>query len=234
MDIVLGFFGVSTLIFVSIDILWTTLLIAGGGPLTNRLVSAVWSFFLLLDNKTGKLKILPFGGLAIILVNLVCWVGLIYLGWILIFCSQEQAVLHGKSLLPADLSSRIYYTGYTLITLGIGDYVPGTAFWQFVTIIASANGFIFLTLAITYLLPIVSSVVQKRQFGGYIFSLGATPAGILNNAWNGQDYRALSSHFSSLALQVLELGQKHLAYPILHCFSYSRTTKRYCTKYCST
>lgn len=218
MDFLWAILGICILIFISLDILWTTLLIAGGGPLTNKVISGVWSVFLTLNKKSGKHRVLPYGGVVIILVNLVCWVGITYLGWVLIFCSHDQAVLESQSKLPADLVSRIYFTGYTLITLGIGDYVPGTDLFKVITIIASANGFIFVTLAITYLLPIVSAVVQKRQFGSYVFSLGGTPASILNSAWNGKDYSSLKTHLTSLVPQVLELGQKHLAYPILHCF----------------
>lgn len=218
MDFLWAILGICILIFISLDILWTTLLIAGGGPLTNKVISGVWAVFLTLNQKSGKHRILPYGGVVVILVNLVCWVGLTYLGWVLIFCSHDQAVLESQSKLPADLVSRIYFAGYTLITLGIGDYVPGTDLFKVITIVASANGFIFVTLAITYLLPIVSAVVQKRQFGSYVFSLGATPASILNNAWDGKGYSALSPHLTALLPQVLELGQKHLAYPILHCF----------------
>ena len=218
MDVLWTILGICLLAIASLDILWTTLLIAGGGPLTNKIISGVWSLFLFLGNKISKRRILPYGGLVIILINLICWIGLTYLGWVLIFCSHEQAVLVSQTMAPADTLERIYYIGYTLITLGIGDYVPGTDFWRIITIIASANGFVFVTLAITYLLPVVSAVVQKRQFGSYVFSLGATPTSILNNAWNGKDYSALTSHFSSLVPQVLELGQQHLAYPILHCF----------------
>lgn len=218
MDILWAVLGVLLLILISIDILWTTLLIAGGGPITNLIVSFVWSKFLFLHRKTKNHKLLSYGGLVVIIVNLVVWVGLTYLSWVLIFSSQEQAILQGETKAPADLGSRIYYVGYTLITLGVGDYVAGSDLWQIVTIIASANGFIFVTLSITYLLPIVSSVVQKRSLGGYIFSLGETPCKILSNAWNGKDYSELSSHFPSLSSQILELSQKHLAYPILHCF----------------
>ncbi len=218
MDVLWTILGICILAIASLDILWTTLLIAGGGPLTNKIISGVWSLFLFLGDKMGNDRVLPYGGLVIILLNLITWVGLTYLGWVLIFCSHDQAVLDSQTMVPASTVERVYYIGYTLITLGIGDYVPGSDFWRIVTIIASANGFVFVTLAITYLLPVVSAVVQKRQFGSYIFSLGGTPTSILNNAWNGKDYSALTNHFSSLVPQVLELGQQHLAYPILHCF----------------
>lgn len=213
-----GIIGILVLVFVSLDILWTTLLIAGGGPLTNKVITVLWPFFLFVHKRTGNHKFLSYGGLVIILINLLCWVGLTWLGWSFIFISDEQAILESSTLRAADLGSRIYYVGFILITLGIGDYIPGNNFWQIITTIASANGFIFITLSITYLLPIVSAVIQKRQFGGYIFSLGDSPNNILNNAWNGDDYDALSPHLSALTPQILELGQKHLAYPILHCF----------------
>lgn len=220
-----GIIGIIILGLVSWDVFWTTLLIVGGGPLTNKITSWVWKFFLHFHKRKKNHKLLSYGGLVVILLNLFLWVGLTWMGWVFIFSSHEQAVLQSETLIPADLASRVYFTGFTLITLGIGDYVPGSGLWQILTVVASTNGFIFVTLAITYLLPIVSAVVEKRKCGAYIFSLGSSPAQILLNAWNGNDYRTLSPHLNSLIPQVLELGEKHLAYPVLHCFhTYQRET----------
>lgn len=225
MNLLLGILGLVILIVLSFDILWTTLLIAGGGPLSTRLTSWVWRFLLFIQGSGEKHRLLSYGGLLVIVINLLFWVSFIWLGWLLIFNADPTAVLKESSQLPADFSSRIYYTGYTLITLGIGDYVAGNDFWQIVTVIASANGFIFVTLSITYLLPIVSAVVQKRQLAGLIYTLGCSPKEIITNAWNGENYRMLSQFFSTLTPQILEMGQKHLAYPILHCFhTYHRET----------
>jgi hypothetical protein len=44
--IILGIVGIATLIFVAMDVIWTTMFLAGGGPLTSRLVNSLWRVLL--------------------------------------------------------------------------------------------------------------------------------------------------------------------------------------------
>lgn len=216
--IILGILGIATLIFVAVDVIWTTLFLAGGGPLTSRLVNSLWRVLLHRHHRVAGYQLPAASGLLIVLFTTIVWVALIWLSWTLVFSMSEGAVVETTSGRPADLWGRAYFAGFTLITLGIGDYRPVGPVWQMATVVAAANGFFLVTLAIAYLLPLISAVVQKRQIAEYIASLGHTPEDILLRGWNGSGFGSLGDHLVALAPRLMELGQSHLAYPVLHCF----------------
>jgi hypothetical protein len=59
--------------------------------------------------------------------------------------------------------NKIFYTGYTLSTLGLGDMEPEGNFWDILTAILSFTGLILISIAITYLIPVVSAEIAKRK-----------------------------------------------------------------------
>ncbi|MBD1835898.1 two pore domain potassium channel family protein [Cyanobacteria bacterium FACHB-472] len=134
------------------------------------------------------------------------------------FSASDRSLVSADSKQPADTWERIYFIGYTLVTLGLGDYQPEGRIWQLATAIAAANGFLLITLAITYLISVVSAATQKRQLAIYIFCLGSNPSEILTKAWNGKDFGMLSQHLVSLTPMLALYGQNHLVYPVLHYF----------------
>lgn len=215
--IILGILGLSLLIFVMVDLIWTTLFL-GGGPMTSRLSNTLWRRLLRRHHDEQDYQLPASAGLWIILLTISVWIFLIWVSWTLIFNMAEGAVVATDSGEPADFWARAYFTGSTLITLGIGDYHPLGTVWRMATIAAAANGFFLVTLAITYLLPLIQAVIQKRQTAAYIASLGETPDDILLNAWTGEGFGRLEDHLVTLAPRLMELGQSHLAYPVLHCF----------------
>ncbi|XVH33461.1 ion channel (plasmid) [Haloferacaceae archaeon DSL9] len=46
----------------------------------------------------------------------------------------------------------MYFTGYTIFTLGNGDFYPTAANWQVTTVLTSASGLLLITLIVTYVL----------------------------------------------------------------------------------
>lgn len=190
----------------------------GGGPLTSRITAFLWGKLLKFHFRKPSHKLLSIAGLILVVITFVVWTALIWLGWGLIFNASTGAVLNANTLIPADFLTRFYYTGFTIITLGIGDYIPGSHFFQLLTVLASVNGFVFFTLVISYLLPLISAVIEKRALAAYISNLGHSPDEIICSAWNGKDFGGLAQHFSSLAPMLINHGQQQLAYPVLHTF----------------
>lgn len=218
MRIVLGLIGLGLIIVALVDVVHTTLGLNRGGPLTARLSHWGWRAALFYHRRFTSHRVLARAGLTIILASVLLWTGLTWAGWTLVFMMDEQSVIVAETEQPADIWERTYFTGYTLITLGLGDYIAKGRFWQILTPIASANGFFLVTLAITYLLPLVSAVVQKRQLALQIDGLGTTADEILAKAWNGNDFGMLSDQLSELGPAILLQGQQYLAYPVLHDF----------------
>ena len=116
----------------------------------------------------------------------------------------------------ADIPARVYFVGFTLFTLGNGDYVPGGPAWRVLTAVASFTGLFLVTLAITYLLPVVQAVAQKRALAGRIHSLGATGAEIAAQARGPGS--SLERQIESVAADLTLHAERHLVYPVVHYF----------------
>ena len=201
-----------------LDALWTTLAPHGAGPLSKRVARAWWSVSLALHKRIGAHGLLAFAGPALLVVAFFVWVAGLWGGWTLIFSADAGAVVDSTSKAPASLAGRIYYVGFVLFTLGTGDYVPVGGVWEVLSAVASLNGLFVVTLAITYMLSVLSAVTAKRQLAGSIFSLGDTPADLVRKAWDGQGFKGLDQHLPALAASLEHHTQRHLAYPILHYF----------------
>lgn len=218
MALILSLIGGILVLVVVIDVLLTTLRITGGGPLTNRIAQGLWQIALRVHRVSPDHQRLSWIGFGIVLITMLVWLLLLWVGWTLVFFGDERAIINAQTNAPADVWERAYAVGYSLITLGLGDYRPDGRIWQIATVIASANGFLLVTLIVTYLLPLVSAVSEKRHFAAYVQSLGASPTDIIINGWNGHNFDDLSSHMASLTSALLMITQHYLAYPIVYCF----------------
>lgn len=83
---------------------------------------------------------------------------------------------------------------------------------------ASVTGLALITLAITYVTPVMSAVVTKRRVARVIVALGPTPTDVLDKGWDGQSFQRIASHMTNLAPALADLAQQHMAYPVLHYF----------------
>jgi len=217
--IILGLIGIILILGTVYDALWTTLRLTGGGPLTSWVTNGLWRLSLRLTRSHQKLAL---SGFFIVLFTVGLWVLLDWIGWTLVFNMSSRAVVHTAAERPADFWERAYFAGSTIITIGNGEYHPGGTGWRLLTAIAAANGFSLVSLTITYLLPIVSAELGRRRLAVYITALGRTPHEILVRAWNGKDFGGLPDHLVALTMPFMEVGQGHLAYPVLHVM-HSRT-----------
>jgi hypothetical protein len=158
-------------------------------------------------------------GGAFILVNiLINWLLLIWISASLLFISQPDSLMNVESNSPTTIISKIFYTGYTLSTLGLGDIEPYGPFWEILTSILSFTGLILISIAITYLIPVVSGEIKKRRISVYITTLGCSVEDILMNYWNGKNFKELEQPFISLTGTIILHAQNHKAYSVLHFF----------------
>lgn len=202
-----------------VDVAWTTVAAgSGAGPVTGWVGRSLWGLALRVHARRRSHALLSLAGVAIVFAVLASWIGLVLAGWALVFSASEGAVRasHGGS--AADLPGRLYFTGYTVFTLGNGDYVPGSGVWQLATVIAVGTGLVLVTLSITYLVPVASAVSLRRQLASYIASLGSSPQEILRRGWNGSSFSALAQHLVSLTALLQTSRQQHFTYPVLHYF----------------
>lgn len=204
-----------------VDLLWTTLWVAGGaGPLTSRLMAWTWSGFRRIGDRGSRL--LTLSGPAILVIGLTAWIALLWAGWTLVFASAAYPLVDTVNGNPITWSDRIYYTGYTIFTLGLGDLVPREGAWQIATTLATASGMLFVTLIVTYVLSVLDAVTQKRAFASNVSGLGERSDEIVRRSWDGDEFDGMELSLNELASQMNALTANHKAYPILHYFHSGR------------
>lgn len=202
-----------------IDLAWTTVAAgSGAGPLTGRIARRSWRLALAVHRRRPSHHLLVFAGVGIVFVVLATWITLVLAGWTLVFISTDGAVRATATGAAADAVSRFYFAGFTVFTLGIGDFRPGAGIWQVATVLATGSGLVLVSLAIAYLVPVVAAATQRRQLAAYISSLGSSPEQILTAAWNGASFGMLSQHLAALTGLLHGAGERHHTYPVLHYF----------------
>ena len=205
--------GALLILLANYDALVTTIAVGSGiRPLTMRVTR--------LERRVLQRfpRLLPAGGPIVLLTSVTVWIVLLWAGYTLLFASDPDAIQGTTTNLPTDFVTRIYYAGYTLFTLGNGGFEPASGVWQIVTNVATLNGLFISTLAITYLLPVVSAVVQRRQMAAMITALGKTAEDVVIAAWNGEDFAYFDQQLPGVAETIMLTAERHIAYPVLHDF----------------
>ena len=200
------------------DLLWTTLGTHGGGPVSGPLTRLGWLAMKWVHKRGPFHRLLSFGGSLLLFWLLLFWVFIVWLGWTLVFTGAASSVVIEKTGAPVDVWSRIYYVAALMFTPGTSQYVPNGAVWKVISSVAAGSGLIVVTLAITYVLAVLSAVVGKRTLGSYIWDMGATPELIIDRAWTGTNFASVDQYLIQLVGALELFAENHLAYPILQYF----------------
>ncbi|WP_313691838.1 ion channel [Halorarum halobium] len=216
--------GVFFLLVAVVDLLWTTLWVEGGaGPLTTRLMTTTWN---LLRRVLGhRPRLLSLSGPLILVTSLAMWIALLWIGWTLLFAGAENTLFDTRDAGPISWVERAYFVGYSMFTMGNGDFTPRDGVWQIATALMTASGMLFVTLSVTYVLSVLGAVTQKRSLASSIHGLGAGSAEILQRSWNGDSFDGLDVPLNTISAQLDTLTSNHKAYPILHYFYSPQTVQ---------
>lgn len=205
------------MIAVLVDLIWTSLWVDGGaGPITRGVARANWKGFHGLSGKGSRA--LTVAGPVILALTVAAWIFILWTGWFLVFSAEPPSVISSSTNEVANTSDRLYFVGYTIFTLGNGDYKPNGDGWQLATALAAGSGLLAITLAITYLLSVVSAAVSGRSFAAQVSGMGDSAAGAVAGGWNGTSYAALAYPLQSLSSEASKLAEQYLAYPVLQYF----------------
>lgn len=209
--------GILIAIFTLYDALYTTLGNRGAGPLTGLWTRTLWRSALHLRYRFGWRRFL--GALApfILIGIIVVWNLLFYLAYVLIFSASSDALTHAKDQ-QVDLLDTLYYIGSTFSTLGLGDYKPTGFPWTMFTSMGATIVTLLTTLSISYLIPVLSAVVERRALISSIDAVGKTSQEIFEGAWAGDDARSADSYIRSIADSLTQAAFKTHVYPVLRYY----------------
>ena len=217
--------GIALVLTAVVDALWTTLWVDGAaGPVTGRLTTWSWRLVLKLGGRRHH-KALSLFGPTILMGTVVTWVLLLLAGWVLLFASDPRSLQVPSDAGLADWTGRIWYVAYSMFTVGNGDFTPQEGLWQIVSSVVSGSGMFVVTLAISYVLSVLSAVVGKRAFAGAVTGLGSSPEEFVLSGWDGRDLHALDRELSSLSGQLARLTQQYQSYPVLQYYHGAEVSK---------
>lgn len=218
MSLTLFFLGAALLFGIFIDMVQTTFGKGRSGWLTAPLSRALWRAALAAYRRRGHREVLNVAGPTILMMIPLLWTAVLWVGWIAIFSTDPHAVVEAQTRAPTGFWGKAYFAGMNIVTLGTGDMVGATPRWKVLSVIAAFSGLFTITLAVTYLVPIISAAAHRRQLAGYLSTLGRSVDEVLERSWNGKDFSALRSHLQTLCPMIERFTQQHLAYPALHFF----------------
>ena len=158
MSVLLTVLGSVLVLGIMFEVLWTAGA-EGAGPLTKRLGHYQWQFLLGAHRRFGGNWVLVAGGVGVFVCTLMFWVATLWTGWSLIFWGTD-AVVAASTGAAADGTDVVYFVGYTLFTLGTGDFVPHGGVWQVLTPVASLSGLFVVTFSISYLVSIIQAIAS--------------------------------------------------------------------------
>lgn len=209
--------GIVLLVSAACDLLWTTLWVEGGaGPLTSRLMARTWRVFRRVCGQNSR--VLSLAGPVIFVLTLLVWITLLWIGWTFVFAGSESTLIDTMNRGPISWSDRLYFAGYTMFTLGIGDFVPREGVWQIVSVLTTGSGMLVITLSVSYTLSVLDAVTQKRSFASGVTGLGTDSTALVRTAWDGTEFSGLDLPLNTYVSQLNTLTSNHKAYPVLHYF----------------
>lgn len=213
-------FCLGLLLFVNslADIAFTSFSARGAGFITSFTTQGLWRLCVRFCRRVKSNSFLRFAGLLIVCATLLQWILLIWASALIMSVSDRSSIINAQTKMPATLLEKVYVTGYSLSTMGNGDYAGGSKLWKIFITLLSFTGIIVVTVSLTYLVQVLQGVTSKRALSSGISSLGATPEKLLLHAWNGKDFSSVNMPLLLLAGQITSIAEKHLSYPVLHYY----------------
>ena len=156
-----------------------------------------------------------------LLLLLVLWAALLVTGFGLIYFALGTPLadpFNNRSSLLFDLRSDIYFSGTTLVTLGLGDVTPTRHLARALAVLECGTGLGFVALVIGYI-PVIYSAFSHREVSVAMLDgrAGSPPTAaelLRRHAYEGGEAEliALLAEWERWSAEILE---SHISYPLL-------------------
>ena len=228
MNLLIQIIGAAVVTLMLLDVFFTVLFPASGhGPVRKPLAWTVWHVFHLLSIMTAgqrRRNLLSYSGPVLFTINFMAWLVLLVIGWAMIYKPALGAEITASSgLTDPSWVTAIYYSGFNVTTLGVGDVSAKTGLYRLLTVTEAATGFAFFSLVITYFLSVYSELTSRNAFAQGLHHLtGQTgdAAELLARLADEPELTTVRNHLSSKADFLRQIYQTHRFYPILRFFYY--------------
>jgi hypothetical protein len=164
-------------------------------------------------------------GPALVPLTATIWGALLVLGFALMYAPWvgDFDISPADSGPMPDWALAFYYSGYSAVTLGVGDVVPHGTVPRVMAVIEAGLGFALFTVAITYLLSVYNarneaaalSVAISRYVG---HDEGDDPVSLLIDVAGSQSSAGMGDWLGQVAFELATLVELRGQFPLLHYF----------------
>jgi len=160
--------GVALVLLAVADIYLSVLYPRGGkGIASVSLSRRMWQLFRLIARALPRSRnyMLSFMGPTLVVAVITMWVALLIIGFALIcWPALGTGIQMDSGATPTDFATAIYYSGYSITTLGTGDITPRTTLYRLLMILEAMLGFSVVTMTLTFLESVYSRLIQRNVF----------------------------------------------------------------------
>ena len=219
----------TVLVALALADVFSTVLVPGSGrgPVRRPLTRVVrWVF-----RQTRRLparvrrRVLAYAGPVEVTATLLSWFALLLVGWAAIYHpALGGPVTAAQGPTDDSWGTALYFSGYNLTTLGLGDLVATTPAYRVLVVAEAATGFMAFTLAISYFVSVYGTLTGRNSFALALHDRsGGTGRGsaVVRALWD-EGPVAAALHLATMAADLRELVQTHSSYPVLRSFHYQR------------
>ncbi len=229
MELVLALVGAVIVLIVLLDVFFTVLFPdSGRGPVRRPLAHAVWrsSRHLARSLPQGRRqRLLTYIGPVQVASTIIAWVVLFVVGWAMIFqplLGTQVVAASGRT--ETGWAAALYFSGYVLTTVGLGDVVPTSGSTRLLTVTEGAIGFTMLTLTLTYFMSVYPALTKRKtatlSLHRRTYSTG-DPVEFLVGLADDHSMPQAGEHLASVAHLLAETLETHRAYPVLRYFHFN-------------
>ena len=209
--------GAILLIAIIYDFFYTTLSTSGAGFISRKVSLISYKVIQYFAKILGR-KAYSYSGIIVNLSIFFTWLLVVWIGLFFLYSSNPEAITNSQGKVANNIE-RLYFTGYILSTLGMGNFFPKTIDLELISSVFSFFGFIFFTSSITYFLSVSSAVINKRTLARSIERFGKTPEKIAAKLLEIDSSYAFQQ-FSDFQTMLDKHVSNHQAYPVVHYYSH--------------
>lgn len=214
------------LILLAISDIFLTVLYArsGVGLVSPRIHQHLWRAMVRLARGRSKRmqRLLSFGGPLMMVLSVVAWVAMLLFGSALIVWPLLGTHIQASDgPTPNSFAAALYFAGYSLTTLGMGDLVPKSDGLRLFTIFLGMLGFSVVTLSLTYFMSVYSALVRRNvvsQTLHHVSGGSGSSADVVAALGPGGTFDQGRSQITTIATGVLDIVESNEAYPVLQYF----------------
>lgn len=166
-----------------------------------------------------KKQIFSHSGSIMIIIIVTTWLLLLLFGFtFIVWPNLGFEIQSDNGGTEMDFAAALYYSGYSLTTLGTGDLVPKTDFHRLLMVLQAAIGFSIFTLTITYILSVYTSIIKRNTFALSIYHRSggtADAAELLTKLISNNNSNNVQQDISNMARDLIDLLESQKAYPVL-------------------